>query len=421
MTRKKWLIGLTALFLVAGSAFAQNDTRDDPSSDSRSAEEEECHQEYQEALADAERDRDEERAEAESDEERAEAEEEYREEHAEAQREYKECLADAREDEDDERHLPVPDNHTGAYVSFDVTDAGIADYTVDGRLLLTNVSADGSADFEEFKIEGAALKLEGERTEVKIIDNPRGVMKFETEDGPITVQIADGLSVQQVRDDDDDGDDGDEYHLILRDEGGNMTAHLFVEDGFDYDGPNGTLTAAKEIRLVVVSAPGLGERSDDAGKAIARGRIAAEVDVPRAGLYLEAEYADVNVSVRPTDRGFVATVDREDPEGRTILFTLSESALADPQGLEVRFDGEPIGLADDVDDVLDPSDGVAEYLIIVGGQGTQVWVQVPHFSPHTIELRGAAAGDDVDIPSAPLAAVAAGLLGLAAAVRKIRQ
>ncbi|MEM2481169.1 MAG: hypothetical protein QXR87_06490 [Candidatus Hadarchaeales archaeon] len=57
---------------------------------------------------------------------------------------------------------------------------------------------------------------------------------------------------------------------------------------------------------------------------------------------------------------------------------------------EVLVDNVPAGLADDYEDVLDPTDdgGRCEYLILKGGRGTQLLVSIPGFSSRTITIKG---------------------------------
>ncbi|MFW6040502.1 MAG: hypothetical protein ACOC85_01555 [Thermoplasmatota archaeon] len=61
------------------------------------------------------------------------------------------------------------------------------------------------------------------------------------------------------------------------------------------------------------------------------------------------------------------------------------------EDLEVTFDGEEIGMADDFDDIIDTSDG-AKYLVSIGSENIQVLVMVPNFSTHIIEIARAALG-----------------------------
>jgi hypothetical protein len=54
----------------------------------------------------------------------------------------------------------------------------------------------------------------------------------------------------------------------------------------------------------------------------------------------------------------------------------------------ILYDGEPIELADNYDDIMNPDDddGAAEYLAVVGADGVEVLVSIPHFSPHSITI-----------------------------------
>jgi len=52
----------------------------------------------------------------------------------------------------------------------------------------------------------------------------------------------------------------------------------------------------------------------------------------------------------------------------------------------VKYDGESIDMADDITDILDPNDDGShpEYLIVIGSDGAQLLVSIPHFSEHSI-------------------------------------
>ncbi len=428
MRRKLTLVALSVALLFAGAGLAQTDG----SGDGMSEAEAECHAEYQEAIQKADEEYADSYAEAESQEERDEANATYEEEKAEAAADREECLTDAREeaaeqeaeaaeeeaereeeeeeDESDEEELPVPDNVSGEHVSFDVTAGGIADYSVNGTSLFADVSGSAAAEWEEYAIDGSMHKLEGE-AELKVFDTSTGWFIFE-DDGDVTLELADGLRINDTAHERDG-----KVRLVI--EGpDDLTAHLYVEEGYSVD--NGTIVSEEEVRFSLVDGEGVlfrhQEHREETAEAIADGRIAAQVDVPRGGPPQDAEFGDVDVQVEETEDGLVATVESHG-DGKTFLFNIEEGIFEDLQSLDVIFDGEPIGLADDLDDVLDVSDGVAEYLIIYGADGAQVFVQVPHFSVHTIALQSSAS-ESAEAPSLGAVVVGAGALAAAAVARR---
>ena len=74
--------------------------------------------------------------------------------------------------------------------------------------------------------------------------------------------------------------------------------------------------------------------------------------------------------------------------GKTIAVTTDLALFDISQDFIVKYDGEIIRMADDIDDVLNPNDdGIhAEYLITVGTESIEILVSVPHFSEHEITI-----------------------------------
>jgi len=74
--------------------------------------------------------------------------------------------------------------------------------------------------------------------------------------------------------------------------------------------------------------------------------------------------------------------------GRTVVINLGEQVVNVENTLEILYDDEPITLADDILDILNPNnDGLhAEYLLTIGTEGMQILVSIPHFSEHTLSI-----------------------------------
>jgi PKD repeat protein len=101
-------------------------------------------------------------------------------------------------------------------------------------------------------------------------------------------------------------------------------------------------------------------------------------------LILEVEAVEGEVLVR---------VDSKSGVGATVAVNVDRDVVefSGLDELEVRVDGERIGLADDYEDVVEADENDPEYLALVGGEGVQVLVSIPHFSTRTITIGRAAA------------------------------
>ena len=85
----------------------------------------------------------------------------------------------------------------------------------------------------------------------------------------------------------------------------------------------------------------------------------------------------------------IEIVVESDENFKTVLINVGSEVL--PVGwLTVLVDNNPIDLADDYLDVLDPTNdgGRPEYLILKGGKGAQILVSIPYFSARVITIRG---------------------------------
>ena len=78
----------------------------------------------------------------------------------------------------------------------------------------------------------------------------------------------------------------------------------------------------------------------------------------------------------------------ENITGKTLVINVEEGVFENPDKMVVKYDGETIKIADDIDDVLNPDDDGShpEYLITHGANGTQIVVSIPHFSEHEITI-----------------------------------
>jgi len=101
-------------------------------------------------------------------------------------------------------------------------------------------------------------------------------------------------------------------------------------------------------------------------------------------------YNDVTISVvnaKEDNLSFLVNGD-ETSGGRTIVVNLEEGVFDFSKDFVIEYDGEPMEMADDISDVLNPNDDGShpEYLITIGAQGVQILISIPHFSEHQISF-----------------------------------
>jgi hypothetical protein len=110
----------------------------------------------------------------------------------------------------------------------------------------------------------------------------------------------------------------------------------------------------------------------------------------REGKIVSLEAASgVEIRGEVQNRKIVLIVDSNTPRGKTITVDLDSKSLPITKIEEVAviFDGEKIKMADDLADVLNPNDDEKpEYFILWGSKGAQVFISIPSFSAHTIEI-----------------------------------
>jgi hypothetical protein len=136
-------------------------------------------------------------------------------------------------------------------------------------------------------------------------------------------------------------------------------------------------------------------------EAISEGKIAVSVTVKleketrQPKVKKDFQHEQVQAQVEVKGNNVIARISSENRDGRTVILNVDNYALpiVNITHVKVEVDGREIPLADNYEDVLDPAnDGdQAEYLILVGGEGIQVLVSLPHFSTRTITIRGPAA------------------------------
>lgn len=299
----------------------------------------------------------------------------------------------------------------GRFIDGELTDDGLANLSYDGTILFDAITV-SNLTITETRIDGARIEIRGETADgdarFRLHDTATAFARYEVDDdGDLSFDLADGAEIFQA----------ERGYKLTHD---NVTVRIWLEDG-DLSLADGTLSSDgdTEVKMLVSpSAVPAGDNVDEqVSEAAARGRVGAEVRMSQADGAMRSEVAHLsNMSVlgsRSRD-GVVLVVSSDDPTGRTVVLHLDDSVFADngTGDLEVRFDGEPIGQADDLQDVLDAgADEDPEYVLVQGADQVQVLVAIPSFSPHTIEVASLPgnilAQTGLSLTQAAMAAVAA--------------
>ncbi|MEF8836038.1 MAG: hypothetical protein V5A76_07785, partial [Candidatus Thermoplasmatota archaeon] len=141
------------------------------------------------------------------------------------------------------------------------------------------------------------------------------------------------------------------------------------------------------------------EMEQNISDGISQGKVGGEVIVDRdekGFSETSVSYADMQMMTQAQENDRIRVMVSSDSlgdEGKIVGIKIYKEALDVDrlEELEITFDGEEIGMADDYDDLVESSDE-AQYLVSMGSESTEVLVMVPHFSTHSIEIARADTG-----------------------------
>ena len=129
-------------------------------------------------------------------------------------------------------------------------------------------------------------------------------------------------------------------------------------------------------------------------EAIDKGDLAGEISVKQDEDIFDHEiiiYETIDIETITVSKGDVSLIVSGDElsTGKTILINTDYNVFdVDKKDISVKYDGEIISLADDLEDVLDPNNDAhhPEYLVVYGADGIEFFVSIPHFSEHEINI-----------------------------------
>ncbi len=127
-------------------------------------------------------------------------------------------------------------------------------------------------------------------------------------------------------------------------------------------------------------------------KAILEGKVGAEVSIRNENNTFENDSmiydSSVSINVNASPSEILLVVNGKNTQGKTIVINTDKNIFKNLDKLDIRYDDKPVDMADDIFDVLDPTnDGSnVEYGLFLGKNGAQILVSIPHFSKHVIRI-----------------------------------
>ncbi len=314
----------------------------------------------------------------------------------------------------------IHDERGRTWIAFDVdaSNATLLNYSVDGLLALAAVHLgldDGNLTIER---QGSTLRVLDGEAELRLHDEPNGLIRFKGESGNVTLDFPDGAAIERA-----------EHGARIAYAGG-RDGHLLAENATWLDNDTVRLDGFFAFHVPPAGGaapehedkPELQEVEDRKQEAIERRTLGAEITLkprpsgpgasslaPAANDSVEIlAYDDVEVAVDLPGQAAPGSplrvvVSSELDEGRTIVLNVDEALLesTDPADLVLRYfdlhnqtDGSMIETevvfhaAASLQDVLEPADdgGQPEFWVVEDANGVQVLISVPHWSAHAITV-----------------------------------
>ncbi len=284
---------------------------------------------------------------------------------------------------------------SNVYVTYNLKDSN--DNTPDGTEDATaDDTHDGTEDATPDGTPGAAGTMgavaisddDVEKIKFELHDNANGLIKIDVKGTrTVTFELAEGIEQE-----------GDGTIVLTGENFYGSIVQVGHEGGSVSFKVNGnTITAqVTDARLMFRSQPvtTVREEADHEVKVmqgIVDGDVGAEVFIEDLESTNTVVYDGVTISIDEIKDDLVQiNVNSEMTGGTTISLWISSDILKSIQNEKVTilYDGEPIELADNYDDIMSPDDdnGEAEFLAVVGAQGAEILVSIPHFSPHSITI-----------------------------------
>ena len=332
--------------------------------------------------------------------------------------------------------------YSGTFVQFETGNAAVANYAVDGSVVVDSVRAQSASETEggigvdagassSTSISGSAVstRSQGDASASVAFESGTDMEAHDNQRGVVTFTASDGDQVVQANVSGDASSEGDSRVVVQGDDGAQGT-FIVVGDGNVTTNADGQVTARVEEDSQLVYRQYNDERSDSEKtqeEMIQNGEATAEVYVYGAAESGDAETATstptddaeeaageaeargesvvtygqdttVEVTERSRDRVDV-TVDRTESQGKVLITTVSESAVENAESLEVYVDGEAAAQAESYSDVRAATEGADQSRYMVRQSGSaeaavDVIVGINQFSERTVSMQSAGDGGE---------------------------
>ena len=271
---------------------------------------------------------------------------------------------------------------TGDYVSFRIQNGSILSYSVKDRVLFDVIYS--NALFESIKSSGSELIITGpgESYEVVVHDNPTGYLKI-LSGNDIIFSFSNEYSLTLDK------------NLVNISSADNFSASILSTNDLELE--NSVVTAKGNMLFRITGLArefesDLAEARELIDKAILEGKVGAETSIRNeSGVYEDDSMiydSSISIDVNASPSEILLVVDGKNTQGKTIVINTDKSIFKNLDKINITYDNKPIDMADDIFDVLDPTDDGSnvEYGLFLGKNGAQILVSIPHFSKHVIRI-----------------------------------
>ncbi len=316
--------------------------------------------------------------------------------------------------------------YSGAFVQFETTGSAVADYAVDGSVVVENVTVQSASESDAgldagleavTSVNGSGLSIQSQSdasatvatesgAEMEANDNQRGVLQIHANGESQVVEASVAGEAES---------EGAE-RVVVSNGDGSQGAFIVVGDGEATVNEEGDVVAQLEGDSQLVYRQYEGERSESdesQEEMIQNGTAAAEVYVASAGesggeagdnaTSVVTYGQDTTVDVTQHSESEInMTAERTESQGKVIITTVSEDAFGSAESTEVFVDGEAAAEADSYGEVRSAAQGGDQSAYLVqsdssASAATDVVVGVNHFSERSVSMRsdGDTGGDGI--------------------------
>jgi hypothetical protein len=314
------------------------------------------------------------------------------------------------------------ETYSGANIEFETTGNAVADYAVDGNVIVENVTVQSASEADSgvdaglestTAIDAAGLEIDSQARAGATIRSESGA-EMETHDnqrGIVQIRADSESQVVNVNVSGEAESESDERVVVTKDDGSQGT-FIVVGDGEVVVNEDGEVNAEIEQGSELVYRQYDGERSDDdeeTERMIQNGTATAEVYVQQSQDGGEQTVADAveygedtSVEIKSASENQInMTVERSQSQGKVILTTVSDSAFENTEDLTVTVDGEAAAQADSYSAVRQSAAEGDEPRYYVSQSSsaeatTDVAIGIDHFSTRNVAMSSDGSDDGGD-------------------------